>query len=236
MKKIFTLIALAILAASPAAMADADIYFPDNFASKTVKVSSIGIDDYTSPGYDPAVSPSRELILDISNGYAKIVFEYTEPARYSLDFENGESAVFYAAPDDRLKICVVCLNPLVYTVKGTELAQGWTEFEHQARPLLVGLKVLDTLEFGCPVQKEEHREELAMMVDKYMAARPGTASSLAVMLFLDGQYFIDAFTNIAPAAKESFMYPVVKRKYLTELSRNKILIDDNLQLADETEI
>lgn len=235
MKKIISTMIMAF-ATSTFLMANVLVEFPSGFKPHCVKVSHHKISDCVESVSGTHIAPEQYAVIPVNLGTACIVLDEDEPARYSIDFENGESAVFYASPEDELVVDIVCLNPIVYSVKGTELAEGWSEFELQARPLLFGLRALYSFKNPCQEQIAEHQDELAMMVGKYLDARPTSDSALAVLLFLHGPHFMHHFLQLSPELKSSYLYPVAQSRYYAELAQSRVPLDGDSMFADDSEI
>lgn len=219
MKKITTFAALALALAAPAAIqANVHVDFPENFEPLFVKVTHQTISDIanTKNMVEYTDDVVEEMPVSRQTGY--IILTEDTPARYSIDFENGESAVFYAAPNDQLRVEILNVAPLLYTVSGSELTEGWTEFERQARPVLMGVAALNELDYPDPAQVEEYNNELANLVEQYIINNPGKSSAVAALLNLHGQDFLNGFGDLAPEAHASILYPMVEQEYMMEMA------------------
>lgn len=232
MKKFVSTLILA-LASTSLLMANVLVEFPANFKATSVKVTHHKVSECIEVCSGTHYATNFTETVPVSLGTACIFLTEDEPARYSIDLPNGESAIFYASPDDELVINIACLDPIVYSIKGSEMAEGWSEFELQARPLLIGLKALASFDNPCPEQIAEHNDELAMMVGKYIDARPEADSALAVLLYLRGNHFMQQFSRISPELKTSFLYPVALSRYYAELANTRVPLDSDAILAEE---
>lgn len=233
MKNIIPAIILAI-APSFAANAEVNVTFPATFNSQSVKVAHQKICDIV--GAQENIIRMNDIIEDISISNHKGLINLNEdmPARYNIEFGNGETATFYASPDDELAVNIKSISPLIYTVSGSELMEGWTEFENQARPILNVTKALALLNHPDPQQVEQYNADLSRLVRDYISTRPDASSSVAVLMCLDGKDFMDLFTDLTPRAKESIIYPLAKEHYLSELIHSRQPVEN--ELAEEIEL
>lgn len=216
-KTTFAILALSLVAPA-VANANVSVTFPEDFEPLFVKVTHQKISDIanTKNMVEYTDDVVEEMPVSRQTGY--LILTDDTPTRYSIDFENGESAVFYAAPDDQLRVEILNVGPLLYTVSGSELTEGWTEFERQARPVLMGVAALNECENPDPTQVAEFNDELANLVDEYITANPGKSSAVAALLNLHGQDFLNAFGDLAPEAHASILYPMVEQEYMMEMA------------------
>lgn len=219
MKK--TTLMLALLAiASPAAFAHVHVEFPKDFEPTTVKVTSQLVGDLAKTVNNVDITDDVIQELPVVRGWSYIILNEDTPTRYSIDFDNGESAVFYAAPEEQLSVEILNVAPLLYKVSGSELTEGWTDFERQNRPVIMGVQALNELTYPDPDQVKEYNDALEKAVDSYILANPGKSSAVAALINLRGQDFVDAYAHLSPAAHGSIIYPIAESEYAAEIAQN----------------
>lgn len=222
MKKTTTILAataISLISLAPsAAVANVHVEFPEDFEPLTVKVTHQKVSDIAKTGNKIECTDDVVEELPVVRQVGYIILVEDTPARYSIDFDNGESAVFYAAPDEQLSVEILNVAPLLYKVSGSELTEGWTDFEREGRPVLMGVKALNELTYPDPAQVKEYNDALEKLVDNYVKANPEKSSAVAALLNLHGQEFLDAYAYLSPAAHGSIMYPMAETEYLNDMA------------------
>lgn len=151
--------------------------------------------------------------IPLVNNTCGLPMEYNEMACYRLTAPNAERtqlATYYAEPGDKLHIDIKA--PGDYTVSGSVLMEGISEFNAMLRP--IDLQYEQLMASG-----NASRETIMPLVDQYqqlarsyVAEHADSPAGVFAMLELEDQDFLDNFEKLSDAAKKTPFYPMVVKK------------------------
>lgn len=210
-KKLLMLMSFALVMVSCAAQdGKVTIRLPKGYKNNVVVVSSAEISNM--------LTARRESDLKIKHDTLKVVKNVAEmnlssaPSRYSIDLMPEMSADFYASKGDNLNVDITSLNPLEYTVKGTDLMDGMTELATLTAPIEAEYYALTQSGNATADKVMPIMERYDVAVKDFIAKNPQSPAVPYAMLDLQGNDFLEAYSALTPAARESIIMPMVESK------------------------
>lgn len=209
--------AIAALLAAGTSWADVTINFSQQPADGKVAVTRLLISDATK-----SRSERRQLtVTDTFNVTDnRLDFKLADaPASYSLELGAGSNIGFYAVPGEDIVINVASIDPLSYSISGSELMDGIQSLTEQSSPIEAQAMALQNKK---PVDKAA-MEALYASYNKiftdFIAANPESPAVAYAVMNLDGDDMIKAFESMSPAAKQSVIMPLAQMQYDNALKR-----------------
>ncbi len=157
-----------------------------------------------------------EESVPVTDGMAVIKLDPAGAARYSISLGEDNSADFYAAPDETLRIDVVSVNPLDYSVAGTLLMEGMTGLEQLLRPVEARQKeIIDASDNGiepAPEAIEAIRNDYYKILRNFIRQNPDNPAAVYALMNLDSEDFLEAFSLLGDNARASLLYPFAEAR------------------------
>lgn len=210
------ILALAGVAAVFTANADVKVNLAPNSGLKTVNVSHTTVDALLNTPRDQELKIDNDTYTVKNNSFT-IKLSPDGPSRYSIDFDDNTRADFYSQPGENLVVDITSLNPLTYTVKGSELMEGMTYIDSQTAPIVAEFNKLREQPATDPSVANALVERYNKVLTDYIAANPGNPAAVYALLELDGEDYLKALDSLQQGALMSILYPVaMQRKPLVE--------------------
>lgn len=218
MKKILLSVFIASMTIS-AANADVTVNFSAAPESSKTVVTYMPLSAVSKSRAERRAATGTDTLNVVNN---KMEFPLqSEAAQYSLDFGDA-SLGFFAAPGENIVIDVKSLNPLDYSMKGTQFVEDMTSLKNQVSP--VQTKILEMRK-----QKDADRdalnalyEEMTGIFKNFITSNPDSPVVPYAAMNLDSEEMINTLDNLSPAAKNSIFMPVAMVQYDSAKKRLEI--------------
>ena len=150
--------------------------------------------------------------FDVSGGKFSFPVDERGAARYLIQTDNLVGVDFFTQPGEALTIDIEQLNPLRYSVAGSELMDDITRLQKVTEPLeqeyeAMAQKGNVTMD---DVQAFMKRYDQALL--DFIKANPKSPAVAYAMFNLQGESLKDAYDNMTPEAKNSILFPVIEKQ------------------------
>ncbi len=188
------------------------INLPSEYTVDKVIVSRVSLDDMLANRQQAAAIDT----LSVENGVSATLLDITTPAYYNVILSPESNVNVYAAPGENLTVTVNSLTPYDYTVSGTPLMEGITEYNAITLPIEEKFRLLTS-------GGEPSRTEIDALVAEYDSVTNDFVNrhidSPAVVYALmntRGLEFVDLYNKIGPSARTSILMPFAEAKLPAE--------------------
>ncbi len=202
MNKAISLLACAALCAPAFAVVNVKVSAPG--APAKVGVRSAAISALAGKGRAQWSNDS----VTVTNGTFTLS-EVAEPMQIVVGFPERKMLQIYQLPGEEITIDVTSLNPLQYTVSGSELMSGIKTISDNAN---AAVSMLKGVEKPTEQQIETMRTTLKKSFTDYISANPDKAASVFALLNLDGEDFIAAYETMSEPAKQTVLWPLAQKQ------------------------
>lgn len=215
MKKIYFL-ALAAMVGMSACAAQSDagearIVIPEKQAPKQIVVSWALMSNFLNARSEADLKLQSDTI-EVKKGVATFKLDAAGDARYAVALTPQAVADFYASPGDNILVEVSSVNPLNYTVEGTDLMHGMTELQQLTTPI--------EAEYYALQQSGAVPEDKAMeIMNRYDAAikdfvkrNPDSPAAVFAILDLEGQDYTTAYNDLKARGVKSMFMPMADKR------------------------
>ncbi len=206
MKKIFALAICGLTVASAMAAGKAVINFPKGDKTLTIVISHATIDNLVNARRQSDLKIVFDTI-NVKKGKAVFDLNVASPSRFSIELAPKMAADFYAAPDENITVDIKSVNPLNYSVSGTQLMNDMTALSFITSPI-------EEQYYELASKGAVTEEQLLPIMDAYDKAikdfvkrNPDSPAAPFAILDLEGEDFLDAYKNLSVAARQSIMMP-----------------------------
>ncbi|MDE6271579.1 MAG: AhpC/TSA family protein [Muribaculaceae bacterium] len=210
MRKLILTVALGLtLSSVMAADGVATVILPKGTNLKQLVVSYASIDNMISARRQSDLKIVYDTI-PVKKNKAEFKLESSVPARYSIEFGEKENADFYAAPGETIKVEVTKVNPLDYTVSGTELMEGLTSLAAVTKPIEQQYYAIASSGNVTREQLEPIMAAYDKAVKDFIGFNPKSTAVPFAILDLEGEDFLNAYNALTPEASKSILMPMAE--------------------------
>lgn len=198
------------------ASADVNINLPTGCKAKSVQYYYAPINKYAA-----AKSRSeRGLVQDsvpVQNGKAVISLpDNTDNYLWGVLFEDNNIS-FYTQPNDNLTIDIKGCHPFTYSLSGTPMAEGMNELLVLEAPLNAKAEEYSRGGKMTEEQAEELQAQYMAIQKEFISANPESPAAPVALMNLDGEDFVDFYTNMPASLNNSILYPLVEQRYASTM-------------------
>lgn len=159
----------------------------------------------------------REITSNVVNGRAQFNLCPEGAARYVINFTPDDDVSLYAQPGDKINVDIKSIKPFDYLCSGNELVRGLSEVEALQRPFAIEQEKIVTA--GGPTSEAKLQDlynRYIQAIDNYITENGKSEASLAALLNLSGQQFVDAYTDLNEVAERSLLAQAIGQKIAIE--------------------
>lgn len=179
-----------------------------------VKISSMPVEDYARGGRNSAnivadsVTIAPGATVDFSNP------KYNAVNILTVDGNDNGREVFFSRPDDNLQITISDIDPLDMEISGSNFQNECNALDASLAPVIGKFEQLQSTGQLTDEAMEPIISEYDRVLMDYVKGSPASdVSVIAVTEFNRPEHTIAAFELLAPAAKNSFLYPLADAYY-----------------------
>lgn len=205
MKKAVSILACAVLCVP--AFAAVNVKVSATGAPAKVSVRSAAISALAGKGRAQWSNDS----VAITNGTFTLS-EVAEPMQIVVGFPERKVLQIYQLPGEDVIINVTSLNPLQYTVSGSELMSGVKAINDKANDIFSTIK---DVEQPSEQQIEAMRTALTNSFTGYIGANPDKAAAVYALINLDGEDFVAAYKAMSEPVKKTALWPLAQKRYVS---------------------
>ena len=214
------LTAMTALIAAGSAMADITVNFSQIPADGMVVEHRIPIEATVKSRAERRIATTTDTIK-VTNGKISLPAP-TEPSRYTLSLADQVNVDFFAAPNENITIDVKSIQPLDYTMKGTELVEGMQLLSDRTKPIEEKIEALRSQEnVDQDVVKSLIKSYYDVFAD-YIAANPNSVATPFAAMNLEDEDMIAAIDNLTEQARKSIIMPYVAARYDYTIKQQEI--------------
>lgn len=236
MKKLILMSALALAVLPAMAMGDtfgvATVTLPKDNGFKQLVVSHATIENIVSARKQSDLQVTYDTI-PVKDDRIQFPMDPVGPCRYSIDLGEKRVADFYAQPGETISVDITRLNPLNYTVGGTQLMEDMTALAAVTRPIEEQYYAIASSGSITEEQARPIMDAYDKAVKDFVASRPDSPAVPYAILDLEGVDFLDAYKNLTPEARKSIMMPFadvnlprVEQAVAAEVQRQQMMSGD----------
>lgn len=151
--------------------------------------------------------------LPVKDSKLVIPVDPAGPAQYSFLVGENNGIQIFAAPGENINVDITSIDPLAYTMKGTELVEGIQTINDATSPIIARLRALGKPDDTNKAEFEKLNEEYYNVFKSFIAANPDNAAAAFAAVHLQPEEMIAAVDALGAAAKKSIFYPQVEFQY-----------------------
>ncbi len=150
--------------------------------------------------------------IDVANGKATLKVDERGDARYIIQVAPKSGIEFYTRPEESLKVNVESIDPLDYSVSGSQLMEDATKLNKITTPLMREYYAL--AEKGQPTMEDvqSFMQKYEKAVVDFIKANPKSPAVVYAMFDLEGESLKNAYDSITPEAKASLLFPIIEKQ------------------------
>lgn len=210
MKRI-VLTAIATILAAGSAVADITVNFKQAPQGGKVVERRISIQDLTRSRAERRAALITDT-LAIQNGKL-VISSPSVPSNYTLVLSDDAEIDLFAAPGENIEVNVESVNPLQYTMRGTELIEGIKALEDASAPIARQIMKLRTQPATDEAALEKLFGDYSDVFARFIAANPDNAATAYATLYLNDEDMMKAVDNLSETARQSIIMPYVMKQY-----------------------
>lgn len=220
MKRTLLTVAAALIACGPA-MAVITVNFSQLPADGIVVEHRIPIEAMAKSRAERRAATMTDT-LKVSEGKI-ILASPTEPSRCTITLADQANVDFFAAPYEDIVIDVRSIEPLDYTMKGTELVEGMQLMSDRTRPIEQKLESLRSQENVDQAESQALIKAYYDVFADYIAANPNSSATPYAALNLEDEALIAAVDSLTEQARKSIIMPYVAARYDYTVKQQEIV-------------
>lgn len=210
--------ALATLLLIPSAAAQITISFKQHpaFESK-IEVTHIAISDFRKSREER----KKLIVVDtLSVTSPNLSFNVASTSsQYTVDLGSGNVIGFFAAPGEKIAIDVNSIEPLSYTLSGTELVEGIQTINDKIFPIRERIMKLRSQENVDRDLINSQYESYKKAFTDFIAENPESTAVPYAMLNLDPEEMTKAWSSLSNKARMSIVMPLAQVQYEQAMER-----------------
>ncbi len=212
-----TLAALSLMIISGVAKADVTVNFkvlPED--SKVVAVS-LPIADMNKSRAERRAATTFDTLTVVNN---RVTMPLDKgPAQYSIGQGDNLLVRFFAAPGENIVIDINSIDPMEYTMTGTELVDGIQAINNASAPIVKQITDLRKQETSDNAALEALFADYQKVFTDFIAANPQSPAVPYALITVGGEELVNGFDAMTPEAKKSIVMPIAQSEYERTLSR-----------------
>lgn len=176
-----------------------------------IEVTHIAISDLQK-----SRSERRELIFvdTLAVTSPSLIFDLASaPSQYAIDVTPSATIGFFAAPGEKISIDINSIDPLSYTLKGTELVEGIQAINDKIFPIRDRIMELRSQDKPDKDLLNSLYESYGKVFTDFITANPESSATPYAMLNLDPEAMEKAYLSLTDAARASIIMPLAQAQY-----------------------
>ena len=224
MKRIYAA-SLAVLTLAGTAFADITVKVNPKVTKKEFNVRNRYIDDMVKPRMDRPEPTTGTA--NVVKGKFVLPTQKGGNAETTIYVNDNEAIVLYTRPGENMTVNIESVEPLNYSVTGSKLNEDIARLDMAATELMNEFK--STLNGSTPDEATVHNfnEQYNKIIYDYIAANKDAEAVAYAVNMLEEEDFLNAFSNMTPAAKQSPIYPLTQAQ--------KAIVDRNMEFKKRLE-
>ena len=227
----FLLPATLLLGACTAHGGNVTVKLPENNRPDTVYVSRVLMSELMTNGNRPRMTIDTIPLTSSTFNYKP---DSSGAARYDLILNpNDKSVVWYAEPTDELFVEVKKIEPLDYTVGGTELMDGITTLQERLLPIEQRFNTLRMNEPDNKIALLSVVDEYNKVIENFIKQNPGSPAAPFALLNYDGADYTSLYDSLLPSARESMFYAAATQQKAAIAQQQEMQQKQNALISGE---
>lgn len=210
MKKLLMLAVCGLTVTSAMAIGKAVVTFPKGDKTGKVVVSHATIENLVTARRQSDLKIVYDTI-NVKKRKATFNLDIQSPSRFSIELAPKVQADFYAAPDENIVVDIISVNPLNYSVSGTELMKDMTSLAAITSPIEAQYYALASTGSVTEEQLLPIMEAYDQAIKDFVKNNPDSPATPYAILDLEGEDFLNAYRNLTPEARKSIMMPFAEQ-------------------------
>ncbi|MDE5773290.1 MAG: TlpA family protein disulfide reductase [Muribaculaceae bacterium] len=191
------------------------IEMPSSAGRDKVIVVHTLLDDMLANRRDTSVFDT----ITITNGIGRMALDPAGPAYYRVTFDAEDVAHVYAAPGENLTLKVTAVTPLHYSVAGTPLMEGITEYNDITLPLEQEFEQITASGQPSAEAIADLTSRYDSITNDFVKKYINSPAVVYALMNVRGQEFLDLYDAIGPDARTSILMPFVEAKRPGEIKQ-----------------
>ncbi|MDE6556800.1 MAG: TlpA family protein disulfide reductase [Duncaniella sp.] len=135
------------------------------------------------------------------------------PSQYIVEISPSASIGFFTAPGERISIDINSIDPLNYTLRGTELVEGIQAINDKTFPIRDRIMELRSEENADKDLLNSLYESYRKVFTDFITSNPESSAAPYAVLNLDPEDMGKAYMSLTDAARSSIVMPLVDAQY-----------------------
>ncbi len=147
--------------------------------------------------------------IEVVKGKAMIPVDERGAARYFIEISDLNSVEYYTQPGETLTVNIETLDPLAYSVSGSQLMDDITKLQKITTPMEQEYAKMAEKSNVTMEEVQEFMKRYDKAVVDFIKANPKSPAVAYALFNLQGESLLEAYNSLTPEAKESPLYPVI---------------------------
>ena len=135
------------------------------------------------------------------------------PSQYIIEITPSASIGFFAAPGEKITIDINSIDPLNYTLRGTELVEGIQAINDKTFPIRDRIMELRSQDNSDNNLLKSLYESYKKVFTDFITSNPESSATPYAMLNLDPEDMEKAYLSLTDAARSSIVMPLAQAQY-----------------------